>query len=98
MIEGVIQNDGSIPAALGKAGRAAEVETYVRDIDLRNADGAGIAVIDIDAIGIEIVYGRKHDVNAVETEAGFIHQGRRKDVALTEGKELAVGLTNVAKA
>src|SRR5207247_2066478 len=96
--DGIGEDDGGIDASLGEAVRASEVETHALHRDLREDDGLVDPVLDSQVGGVGGDVGREGDVDAVEAEAGLVHEAGPEDVRVVQGADLAVRGAGVAEA
>ena len=76
--QGIGNYSDIIAAALREAADAAEHES-AGDCDLRQPDGCRHTAIDAKGRGAVRIIGRENDMDAVESQARFIHQRRTED-------------------
>ena len=96
VIQSVAEYGGQIAAALREVPLGAENKPQILDSDHGNELHIGTQrTPKIDAGRRRRIVRAEENVNAVHTQANLVHQGRRENVSLAEGENLAVALSGV---
>ena len=94
--QGISEHGGVVAAPLGEITDTAKAQARRGDGDLRDADAGGHPIVETQVGGDQVVVGEEGNADAIEAQARLVHHVGIKDVAFSEGKDLAPRLTRIA--